>query len=249
MVISLVVFVFLQEQYKQTFPAQLKKQHESSKNLKKVVTTVSSPKPASSSPAHQKHTPVENNHSNPFLTNALLGNHQPNGVIQSVIQEAPLALTTKSKSQPKANESVPTSSNVTFPSPVNLSTCGKKTPSNRTPVMSSTSPVLPGPAKEKAVSNNAITSVKTQQHNHPSTKSVVEQFRGPDSDILSSKDSEDSNDEDDDDDDEEDEDDEDEDEDSDDSQSGLLSFKEIVLNACLAVFQTHPSISFLLQMT
>ncbi|XP_015267019.1 PREDICTED: bromodomain adjacent to zinc finger domain protein 2B [Gekko japonicus] len=207
------------EQYKQTFPAQLKKQHESSKNLKKVVTTVSSPKPTCSSPAHQKHTSVENNHSNPFLTNALLGNHQPNGVIQSVIQEAPLALTTKSKSQPKASENVPTSSNVTFSSPVNLSTCGKKTPSNRTPVMSSTSPVLPGPAKEKAVSNNAITSVKTQ-HNHPSTKSLVEQFRGPDSDILSSKDSEDSNDEDEDDDDEEeDEDEEDEDEDSDDSQS------------------------------
>ncbi|XP_060113161.1 bromodomain adjacent to zinc finger domain protein 2B isoform X18 [Heteronotia binoei] len=207
------------EQYKQTFPAQLKKQQESSKNLKKVVTTVSSPKPTSSSPAHQKHTSVENNHSNPFLTNALLGNHQPNGVIQSVIQEAPLALTTKSKSQPKASENVPTSSNVTFSSPVNLSTCGKKTPSNRTPVMSSTSPVLPGPAKEKAVSNNAIASVKTQ-HNHPSAKSLVEQFRGPDSDILSSKDSEDSNDEDDEDDDEEDEDEDDEDEDSDDSQSG-----------------------------
>nr|XP_056717574.1 bromodomain adjacent to zinc finger domain protein 2B isoform X8 [Euleptes europaea] len=206
------------EQYKQTFPAQLKKQHESSKNLKKVVTTVSSPKPTSSSPAHQKHTSLENNHSNPFLTNALLGNHQPNGVIQSVIQEAPLALTTKSKSQPKANENVPTSSNITFSSPVNLSTCGKKTPSNRTPVMSTTSPLLPGPAKEKAVSNNAIT-VKTP-HNHPSTKSLVEQFRGTDSDILSSKDSEDSNDEDeDDDDDEEDEDEDDEDEDSDDSQS------------------------------
>ncbi|XP_061464685.1 bromodomain adjacent to zinc finger domain protein 2B isoform X11 [Rhineura floridana] len=212
------------EQYKQTFPAQLKKQHESSKNLKKVITGVSNPKPTSSSPAHQKHTSLENNHSNPFLTNALLGNHQPNGVIQSVIQEAPLALTTKSKSQPKVTENVSTSSNIALSSPVNLSTCGKKTPSNRTPVMSSTSPVLPGPTKEKAVSNNTITAVKTQ-HNHPSTKPLVEQFRGPDSDILSSKDSEDSNDEDeddeDDDDDDEDEDDEDEDEDedSDDSQS------------------------------
>ncbi|XP_062972586.1 bromodomain adjacent to zinc finger domain protein 2B isoform X9 [Elgaria multicarinata webbii] len=207
------------EQYKQTFPAQLKKQHESSKNLKKVITALSSPKPTSSSPAHQKHTSLENNHSNPFLTNALLGNHQPNGVIQSVIQEAPLALTTKSKSQTKVNENISTSSSITFSSPVNLSTCGKKTPSNRTPVMSSTSPVLPGPAKEKAVSNNTITAVKTQ-HNHPSSKSLVEQFRGTDSDILSSKDSEDSNDDDDDDDDEdEDEDEDDEDEDSDDSQS------------------------------
>ncbi|XP_062825327.1 bromodomain adjacent to zinc finger domain protein 2B isoform X4 [Anolis carolinensis] len=207
------------EQYKQTFSAQLKKQNESSKNLKKVITALSSPKPTSSSPAHQKHTSLENNHSNPFLTNALLGNHQPNGVIQSVIQEAPLALTTKSKSQTKVNENVSTSSSITFSSPVNLSTCGKKISSNRTPVMSSTSPVLPGPAKEKTVSNNTITTVKTQ-HSHPSGKPVVEQFRGTDSDILSSKDSEDSNDEDDDDDDDdEDEDEDDEDEDSDDSQS------------------------------
>lgn len=207
---------------------QLKKQHESPKNLKKVITALSSPKPTSSSPAHQKHTSLENNHSNPFLTNALLGNHQPNGVIQSVIQEAPLALTTKSKSQPKVNENISTSSNISFSSPVNLSTCGKKTPSNRTPVMSSTSPVLPGPAKEKAVSNNTATAVKTQQ-NHPSTKSLVEQFRGTDSDILSSKDSEDSNyeDDDDDDDDEDDEDEDDEDEDSDDSQSGLFNLKKL----------------------
>uniref|UniRef100_A0A8D2LPP7 Bromodomain adjacent to zinc finger domain protein 2B n=1 Tax=Varanus komodoensis TaxID=61221 RepID=A0A8D2LPP7_VARKO len=208
------------EQYKQTFPAQLKKQHESSKNLKKVITALSNPKPTSSSPAHQKHTSLENNHSNPFLTSALLGNHQPNGVIQSVIQEAPLALTIKSKPHPKVSENVPTSSSITFSSSVNASTCGKKTPSNRTPVMSSTSPVLPGPAKEKAASNNTMTAVKTQ-HNHPSTKSLAEQFRGVDSDILSSKESEDSNDEDDDDDDEEEEEDEDEeDEDSDDSQSG-----------------------------
>uniref|UniRef100_A0A670YTK9 Bromodomain adjacent to zinc finger domain 2B n=1 Tax=Pseudonaja textilis TaxID=8673 RepID=A0A670YTK9_PSETE len=207
------------EQYKQTFPAQFKKQHESSKNLKKIITALSSPKPTSSSPAHQKHTSLENNHSNPFLTNALLGNHQPNGVIQSVIQEAPLALTTKSKSQPKVNENISTSSNVTFSSPVNLTTCGKKTPSNRTPIMSSTSPVLPGPAKEKAVSNNTVTAVKTQ-HSHSSAKSLVEQFRGTDSDVLSSKDSEDSNDDDEDDEDDDDEDEDDEDEDSDDSQSG-----------------------------
>uniref|UniRef100_A0A8D0LBR1 Bromodomain adjacent to zinc finger domain 2B n=1 Tax=Sphenodon punctatus TaxID=8508 RepID=A0A8D0LBR1_SPHPU len=207
------------EQYKQTFPAQLKKQHESSKNLKRVITSLSSPKPTSSSPAHQKHPSLENNHSNPFLTNALLGNHQPNGVIQSVIQEAPLALTTKSKSQPKINENVPTSSSTPpFSSPVNLSTCGKKTSGNRTPAIPSTSPILPCPGKEKAASNNAITTVKTQ-HRLPSAKSLVEQFRGMDSDIPSSKDSDDSNDEDDDDDDEDDEDDEDEDDDSDDSQS------------------------------
>ncbi|XP_043380853.1 bromodomain adjacent to zinc finger domain protein 2B isoform X26 [Chelonia mydas] len=205
------------EQYKQTFPAQLKKQ-ESSKNLKKIITALSSPKPSSSLPAHQKHTSLENNHSNPFLTNALLSNHQPNGVIQSVIQEAPLALTTKSKSQPKINENIATSSSAPFSSLGNVSTCGKKTPGNRTPVMPSTSPVLPGLGKEKAVSNNAITAVKTQHRLH-SSKSLVEQFRGTDSDIPSSKDSDDSNEEDDDDDDDEDDDEDEDDEDSDDSQS------------------------------
>uniref|UniRef100_A0A8C3TGT4 Bromodomain adjacent to zinc finger domain protein 2B n=1 Tax=Chelydra serpentina TaxID=8475 RepID=A0A8C3TGT4_CHESE len=207
------------EQYKQTFPAQLKKQ-ESSKNLKKIITALSSPKPSSSLPAHQKHTSLENNHSNPFLTNALLSNHQPNGLIQSVIQEAPLALTTKSKSQPKINENIATSSSAPFSSLGNVSTCGKKTSGNRIPVMPSTSPVLPGLGKEKAVSNNAITAVKTQHRLH-SSKSLVEQFRGTDSDIPSSKDSDDSNEEDDDDDDDDEDDDEDEDdEDSDDSQSG-----------------------------
>ncbi|XP_071602404.1 bromodomain adjacent to zinc finger domain protein 2B isoform X12 [Heliangelus exortis] len=60
------------EQYKQTFPAAQLKKQESSRNLKKVIAALSSPKPTSSSPAHQKLTPLENNHSNPFLTNALL---------------------------------------------------------------------------------------------------------------------------------------------------------------------------------
>ncbi|XP_027551610.1 bromodomain adjacent to zinc finger domain protein 2B isoform X12 [Neopelma chrysocephalum] len=60
------------EQYKQTFPAAQLKKQESSKNLKKVIAALSSPKSTSSSPAHQKLTSLENNHSNPFLTNALL---------------------------------------------------------------------------------------------------------------------------------------------------------------------------------
>ncbi|NXN49289.1 BAZ2B protein, partial [Rynchops niger] len=203
------------EQYKQTFPAAQLKKQESSKNPKKVIAALSCPKPTSSSPAHQKLTSLENNHSNPFLTNALLGNHQPNGVIQSVIQEAPLALTTKLKSQTKINESVAISSSAPFSLPVNVSACGKKTAGNRTPVMPSTSPVLPGSGKDKTVSNNAVNAVKTQHRLH-SAKLVVEQFRGVDSDAPSSKDSDDSNDDDDDD---EDEDEDDEDDDSDDSQS------------------------------
>ncbi|XP_024831906.1 bromodomain adjacent to zinc finger domain protein 2B isoform X18 [Bos taurus] len=202
------------EQYKQTFPAQLKKQ-ESSKSLKKVIAALSNPKPTSSSPAHPKQT-LENSNPNPFLTNALLGNHQPNGVIQSVIQEAPLALTTKTKMQSKINENIATASSTPFSSPVNLSTSGRRTPGSQTTVIPSPSPILHSQGKEKAVSNN-VNTVKTQPHSHPA-QSLVEQFRGTDSDILSSKDSEDSN-EDEEEDDEEDEEDE-EDDDSDDSQSG-----------------------------
>ncbi|XP_047628653.1 bromodomain adjacent to zinc finger domain protein 2B isoform X14 [Phacochoerus africanus] len=202
------------EQYKQTFPAQLKKQ-ESSKSLKKVIAALSNPKATSSSPAHPKQT-LENNHPNPFLTNALLGNHQPNGVIQSVIQEAPLALTTKTKMQTKINENIATAGGTPFSSPVNLSTSGRRTPGNQTTVIPSASPVAHSQGKEKAVNNN-INTVKTQHHSHPA-KSLVEQFRGTDSDIPSSKDSEDSNEDEEEDDEEEDEED-DEDDESDDSQS------------------------------
>ncbi|XP_047577801.1 bromodomain adjacent to zinc finger domain protein 2B isoform X15 [Lutra lutra] len=201
------------EQYKQTFPMQLKKQ-ESSKSLKKVIAALSNPKATSSSPAPPKQT-VENNHPNPFLTNALLGNHQPNGVIQSVIQEAPLALTTKTKMQSKINENIATASSSPFSSPVNLSTTGRRTAGNQTTVIPSASPIVHPQGKEKVVSNN-VNTVKTQLHPHPA-KSLVEQFRGTDSDIPSSKDSEDSNEDEEEDDEEEDE--EDEDDESDDSQS------------------------------
>ncbi|XP_049978594.1 bromodomain adjacent to zinc finger domain protein 2B isoform X6 [Alexandromys fortis] len=200
------------EQYKQTFPSQVKKQ-ESSKSLKKVIAALSNTKATSSSPAHPKQ-PVENNHPNPFLTNALLGSHQPNGVIQSVIQEAPLALTTKTKMQSKINENVASSS--PFSSPVNLSTGGRR-PGNQTPVLPSASPIVHSHGKEKVVSNN-VTPLKTQHHPHPA-KSLVEQFRGADSDIPSSKDSEDSNEDEEEDDEEEDEEEEDDDDESDDSQS------------------------------
>ncbi|XP_040827548.1 bromodomain adjacent to zinc finger domain protein 2B isoform X5 [Ochotona curzoniae] len=203
------------EQYKQTFPSQLKKQ-ESSKSLKKVIAALSNPKATSSSPAHPKQT-LENSHPNPFLTNALLGHHQPNGVIQSVIQEAPLALTTKTKMQTKINENIAASSSTPFSSPVNLSTSGRRTPGNQPPALPSTSPLLHSQGKEKAVGNN-VNMVKTQHHSHQA-QSLVEQFRGTDSDIPSSKDSEDSNEDEEEDDEEEDEED-DEDDESDDSQSG-----------------------------
>ncbi|XP_063140082.1 bromodomain adjacent to zinc finger domain protein 2B isoform X7 [Rattus norvegicus] len=200
------------EQYKQTFPSQVKKQ-ESGRSLKKVIAALSSTKATSSPPAHPK-LPLDNNHPNPFLTNALLGNHQPNGVIQSVIQEAPLALTTKTKMQSKINENVSTST--PFSSPVNLSTGGRRTPGSQAPALPSASPILHSSGKEKRVSTDAAP-LKGHHHPHPAT-SLVEQFRGTDSDIPSSKDSEDSNEDEEEDEEEEDEED-DEDDESDDSQS------------------------------
>ncbi|XP_029392097.1 bromodomain adjacent to zinc finger domain protein 2B isoform X3 [Mus pahari] len=205
------------EQYKQTFPSQGKKQ-ETGKSLKKVIAALSNTKATSSSPAHPK-LPLDNNHPNPFLTNALLGNHQPNGVIQSVIQEAPLALTTKTKMQSKITENV--SSSTPFSSPVNLSTSGRKTPGSQTQALPSASPILHSSGKEKRVGNDA-TPLKVHHHPHPAAAAaaaaLVEQFRGTDSDIPSSKDSEDSNEDEEEDDEEEDEED-DEDDESDDSQS------------------------------
>ncbi|MGH0143236.1 UNVERIFIED_CONTAM: hypothetical protein FKN15_014045 [Acipenser sinensis] len=143
-----------QEQFKLAFPVQLKKQQELYKNQKKVASALSSPKPTTDSPASQKLTPANSNHSNLFLSNTLLGHHQPNGVIQSAIQDAPLALTTKSRSQPKPNDKqVLNSSSTSSPSPVNLCTSGKNHSSNQMmPTRPSTSPALSRVSgKDKAI--------------------------------------------------------------------------------------------------
>ncbi|XP_033868769.3 bromodomain adjacent to zinc finger domain protein 2B-like isoform X5 [Acipenser ruthenus] len=212
---------YLQEQFKLAFPVQLKKQQELYKNQKKVASALYSPKPTTDSPASQKLTPANSNHSNLFLSNTLLGHHQPNGVIQSAIQDAPLALTTKSRSQPKPNDKqVLNSSSTSFPSPVNLCTSGKNHSSNQMmPTRPSTSPALSRVSgKDKAIGAKVTPVGKAPSH---LVQSLLDQFRGAESDFPSSKDSDDSiedEDDEDDDDDDDDEDDEDE-EDSDDSQS------------------------------
>ncbi|XP_058889765.1 bromodomain adjacent to zinc finger domain protein 2B-like isoform X22 [Acipenser ruthenus] len=209
-----------QEQFKLAFPVQLKKQQELYKNQKKVASALPSPKPTTDSPASQKLTPANINHSNLFLSNTLLGHHQPNGVIQSAIQDAPLALTTKSRSQPKpSNKQVLNSSSTSFPSPVDLCTSGKNHSSNQMmPTRPSPSPALSKmPRKDKAISAMVTPVGKAPSH---LVQSLLDHFRGAESDIPSSKDSDDSiEDEDDEDDDDDDDNDEDDEEDSDDSQS------------------------------
>nr|XP_015214187.1 PREDICTED: bromodomain adjacent to zinc finger domain protein 2B isoform X4 [Lepisosteus oculatus]XP_015214188.1 PREDICTED: bromodomain adjacent to zinc finger domain protein 2B isoform X4 [Lepisosteus oculatus]XP_015214189.1 PREDICTED: bromodomain adjacent to zinc finger domain protein 2B isoform X4 [Lepisosteus oculatus]XP_015214190.1 PREDICTED: bromodomain adjacent to zinc finger domain protein 2B isoform X4 [Lepisosteus oculatus] len=208
-----------QEQFKQTFPVQLKKQQELYKIQKKLVAPVLTPKITRDSPSNQKL--ANSNHSNLFLSNTLLGHHQPNGVIQSAIQEAPLALTTKPRSQTKTpDKPLLTSSAVSFSAPVNLSTGGKNhSTTQMVPVRPSTSPALPHVSgKDKASSAKVTPTGKSSTQSHL-VQSLVDLFRGAESDIPSSKDSDDSaEDEDDEDDDDDEEDDEDE-EDTDDSQS------------------------------
>ncbi|XP_041119302.1 bromodomain adjacent to zinc finger domain protein 2B-like isoform X4 [Polyodon spathula] len=216
---------YLQEQFKLAFPVQLKKQQELYKNQKKVASALSSPKPTTDSPASQKLTPANRNHSNIFLSNTLLGHHQPNGVIQSAIQDSPLALTTKPRSQPKSNDKpVLNSSSASFPSPVNLCTSGKNHSSNQMmPTRPSTSPALSRVSgKDKAIGAMVTPVGKAPSH---LVQSLLDQFRGAESDIPSSKDSDDSIEDEDDEDDDEDDDDEDEEdeEDSDDSQSESVS--------------------------
>ncbi|XP_053554314.1 bromodomain adjacent to zinc finger domain protein 2B isoform X2 [Bombina bombina] len=202
------------DQHKLTFPSQLNKPQEGSKHQKKVITTLPVSSPAPSPLGHQP-TSLENNHSNPFLTNALIGNHQPNGVIPCMMQDAPLALTTKSKSQSKINENTVTSAGSQFLSPLNLSSCVKNNSSSKQSLGPIGSPVLQSLCKEKVPGNNSTPAIKTS-HRLSVAKSLLEKFRGTDSDIPSSKDSDDSNEEDDDEEeDDEDEDEEDEDDDSD----------------------------------
>ncbi|XP_056392062.1 bromodomain adjacent to zinc finger domain protein 2B isoform X8 [Hyla sarda] len=204
------------DHHKQTFPAQLNKSQESSKHQKKTIVPPPVPSPISNSICHQQQS-LENNHSNPFLTNALLGNHQPNGVIPCVIQEAPLALTTKSKQDNKGCENINVSSSAQFSTPINLSSCVKKNSSSKSVLGPSGSHLLRNLCKEKTLDNNSP-AIKPSHHLN-AAKSLLDKFRGTDSDIPSSKDSDDSNEEDDDEDDDEDDEEEDEDDEDDDSDS------------------------------
>ncbi|KAM8934507.1 bromodomain adjacent to zinc finger domain protein 2B isoform 3-T3 [Pelodytes ibericus] len=196
---------------KLTFPSQLNK--EPPKHQKKSSGGLSVSSPLSNSLGHHQ-TSLENNHSNPFLTNALLGNHQPNGVIPCIIQDTPLALTTKIRS--KTNDGTSSSPASPYSSPLNLSSCVKKNSSKKCVLTSAAaSPVLQSLCKEKVTVNNSAPAIKTSRHLN-STKPLLEIFRGADSDIPSSKDSDDSNEEDDEDEDDEEDEDEDEDEDEED---------------------------------
>ncbi|KAM4631173.1 bromodomain adjacent to zinc finger domain protein 2B isoform 2-T2 [Polymixia lowei] len=107
----------------QTFPADLKKQQQGPNKSPKRTSVSSLPLP----PA----PPLpQNNHSNLFLSSALLGlpePHHPNGVIQSTTQDAPLALITKPRKDSASQGKPPQSDSDAGSMPVNLSTGGSRT--------------------------------------------------------------------------------------------------------------------------
>ncbi|XP_037646570.1 bromodomain adjacent to zinc finger domain protein 2B isoform X8 [Sebastes umbrosus] len=109
----------------QTFPAELKKQQRGPNKSPKRTSLSSSPLPPAPPP------PPQNNHSNLFLSSALLGlpePHHPNGVIQSITQDAPLALITKPRKASQASQGKSHQCDSDAGSmPVNLSTGASRT--------------------------------------------------------------------------------------------------------------------------
>ncbi|XP_035485025.1 bromodomain adjacent to zinc finger domain protein 2B isoform X4 [Scophthalmus maximus] len=106
----------------QTFPAELKKQGPN--KSPKRMSLSSSPLQPTPPPAPQ------NNHSNLFLSSALLGlpePHHPNGVIQSTTQDAPLALISKPRKDSASQSRSPQCDSEAGSMPVNLSTGASRT--------------------------------------------------------------------------------------------------------------------------
>lgn len=190
-------------------------------------------------------------HSNLFLAGTLLGGPQPNGVIQSAVQEAPLALITKPRGGHGRTPDRPllAATSPPFSTPVNLTTTGTREHSlSTTPTVSAASVVSasasamarpPGPATStprsrkgkpsKVVTTAPVTMSSAGAPIEPGqgqqshlVQSLVDLFRGTESDIPSSKDSNDSAEDEDDWEDDEDEDDDDDDSDSQSGQSGSL---------------------------
>uniref|UniRef100_A0A8C6STP3 Bromodomain adjacent to zinc finger domain, 2Ba n=1 Tax=Neogobius melanostomus TaxID=47308 RepID=A0A8C6STP3_9GOBI len=123
----------------QLFPPELKKQ-----------TGPKSPKRTSLSPLPPVPAP-QNNHSNLFLSSALLGlpePHHPNGVIQSTTQDAPLALITKPRKDSAPRGKSPQCDSDSGSMPVNLSTGASRTQSQ--PPLPHPMPQAMGPERARA---------------------------------------------------------------------------------------------------
>ncbi|MFT7808570.1 bromodomain adjacent to zinc finger domain protein 2B isoform X3 [Arapaima gigas] len=214
--------LFSQEHFKQTFPVHLKKQ-ESHKTQKKAMLSSLPPPKLSPEVVNSPKLPhPHNNHSNLFLSSTLLGHqhshHHPNGAIQSGVQDAPLALITKPRSQLKAPDKPTVAASGAAPAaapaapfsmPVNLSMGPKSHTAVSVAIAQPATSTSLTPVHIKNRISKAMAPGKGAPQSHL-VQSLVDLFRSTESDIPSSKDSDDSV-EDDDDEDDEDEDDDDSD--------------------------------------
>uniref|UniRef100_A0A3B4YE24 Bromodomain adjacent to zinc finger domain 2B n=1 Tax=Seriola lalandi dorsalis TaxID=1841481 RepID=A0A3B4YE24_SERLL len=128
--------------------------------------------------------PKYSNDTNLFL------NHRPNGAIHSEVQDAPLALITKPRSQSSTPNSkrLLAATSPSYPMPINLST-GTKEPSgsSASPLKSSASSGLAHGAR-KTKTSKSLHAGKSLPKTNPSCL-PVDLVRGSESDIHSSKDS------------------------------------------------------------
>uniref|UniRef100_A0A8D0A7L2 Bromodomain adjacent to zinc finger domain 2B n=1 Tax=Sander lucioperca TaxID=283035 RepID=A0A8D0A7L2_SANLU len=192
---------------RQTFPAELKKQQQGPNKSPKRTSLSSSPLPPAPPP------PPQNNHSNLFLSSALLGlpePHHPNGVIQSITQDAPLALITKPRKDSASHGKSPQCDSDAGSMPVNLSTGASRTQTTA----QSGPPSQPSTTSPHAAGHGS--------RKNKTTKVGIPGTCNPTAGLPANKESDDSGDDDDDDEDDDLEEEEEEDEeDSDDSLSGL----------------------------
>uniref|UniRef100_A0A8C2WRQ4 Bromodomain adjacent to zinc finger domain 2B n=1 Tax=Cyclopterus lumpus TaxID=8103 RepID=A0A8C2WRQ4_CYCLU len=242
--LSSTISEFRLKQVRQTFPAELKKQQQGPNKSPKRTSLSPSPLPPAPPP------PPQNNHSNLFLSSALLGlpePHHPNGVIQSITQDAPLALITKPRKDSASQGKSPQCDSDAGSMPVNLSTGASRTQATAQTgppsQPSTTSPHATGHGSRKNKTAKAAWKGFSQNH---LVQSLVDLFRGgepgtgipgvsipgvgipgmgipgmcnPTAGLPANKESDDSGDDDDDEDDDLEEEEEEDEEDSDDSLS------------------------------
>uniref|UniRef100_H2V452 Bromodomain adjacent to zinc finger domain 2B n=1 Tax=Takifugu rubripes TaxID=31033 RepID=H2V452_TAKRU len=200
----------------QTFPSELKKQQQGPNKSPKRTSLSSSPLP----PAQP--TPPQNNHSNLFLSSALLGlpePHHPNGVIQSTTQDAPLALITKPRKDLASQGKSPQCDSDAGSMPVNLSTGASRTQATTQAGTLSQPPTTSPQATGHGSRKNKTPKSKGQTVGLGQTDPLAS-WKGFESD--------DSVDDDDDDDDDDLEEEEEDEEDTDDSLSGLGKRKRVM---------------------
>uniref|UniRef100_A0A668ATC0 Bromodomain adjacent to zinc finger domain 2B n=1 Tax=Myripristis murdjan TaxID=586833 RepID=A0A668ATC0_9TELE len=208
-----------QDSFKLAFPLPPKSQdlYKSLKNLAPSSSSLTPPKLSSEAQSSHILPQLHSNHTNLFL------NHHPNGVIHnSTVQDAPLALITKPRSQSRASSSKPlvAATSPPFPMPVNLST-GIKEPlgPSAAPLKASTSSGLAHRPRKNKTPRPLLGGKSLSKSNL--SCSAVDLIIGTESDIPSSKDSDDSFGEEEDDDDDDDEEDDEDDVDDEDSVGSL----------------------------